>query len=457
MTRLDSRGQLLLMLSTPLNRTQYLGYGFLLIGLKYLVETILVRVVTGKFFSIFEFFNPVLTTRIEDFADYPILAWGIFLWSLPFLGLALNLSVRRAIDSDGISPWMSLLILVPGLNVVLVIVLALTPSDPRRAYPNEFADDQDDLIHHETSVVTAIVVGLGIGAMMMAVSVLYLKTYGSGLFVATPIVMGATTSFFYNRRKLRSLGASVGIGGLVIVIGSVALLLFALEGAVCIVMALPLIVPLGVIGGLIGMLIAQVAIEDDQFPHISAVVICLPIFAGIETYLNQSRETVVMTSIEIDAPPEKVWESVVAFPDIDSPPPWYFHLGIATPLRARIEGHGPGAIRYCEFTTGTFVEPITQWDRPRRLAFQVTEQPDPLIEMSPIGHIHPPHLDGYMQSNRGEFRLIELPNGRTRLEGRTWYELKMFPQAFWMLWSDAIVHRIHQRVLEHIRDQAEPA
>jgi len=31
----------------------------------------------------------------------------------------------------------------------------------------------------------------------------------------------------------------------------------------------------------------------------------------------------------------------------------------------------------------------------------------------------------------------------------------MWPGAYWRLWSGAIVHRIHARVLEHLRDLAE--
>jgi len=49
---------------------------------------------------------------------------------------------------------------------------------------------------------------------------------------------------------------------------------------------------------------------------------------------------------------------------------------------------------------------------------------------------------------------IPLPGGRTRLEGSTWYELDLAPQAYWSIWSDLIVHRIHRRVLEHIRREA---
>jgi hypothetical protein len=150
-----------------------------------------------------------------------------------------------------------------------------------------------------------------------------------------------------------------------------------------------------------------------------------------------------------------VWKHVVEFSEITEPPEWYFRMGIASPSRARIDGAGVGAIRHCEFTTGAFVEPITVWQPPHRLAFDVTQQPEPMFELSPYRHIHPPHLAGSFQSERGEFRIIGLPDNRTRLEGRTWYKLKIYPLAYWTIWTDAILHRIHGRVLRHIRQTAE--
>ena len=52
---------------------------------------------------------------------------------------------------------------------------------------------------------------------------------------------------------------------------------------------------------------------------------------------------------------------------------------------------------------------------------------------------------------RVEAGLRPLPGGRTRLEGRTRYEMRVFPAAYWGLWSDALIHAIHTRVLEHIQ------
>ncbi len=31
----------------------------------------------------------------------------------------------------------------------------------------------------------------------------------------------------------------------------------------------------------------------------------------------------------------------------------------------------------------------------------------------------------------------------------------LFPQLYWNLWSDALIHRIHRRVLDHVKRRSE--
>jgi hypothetical protein len=148
-------------------------------------------------------------------------------------------------------------------------------------------------------------------------------------------------------------------------------------------------------------------------------------------------------------------DQVVAFPELDEPSEWYFRSGIAYPKRAWMESTGAGAMRYCEFSTGAFVEPIEIWDEPRLLRFRVTASPAPMTEMSPYAELVPEHLHGYFISKTGQFRLIRREGGHTLLEGTTCYQHGLWPGQYWRWWSDAIIHRIHLRVLNQIKSLSE--
>lgn len=83
--------------------------------------------------------------------------------------------------------------------------------------------------------------------------------------------------------------------------------------------------------------------------------------------------------------------------------------------------------------------------------------PPPLEDWTPYNRVYPPHLKKYFRVIEGEFVLTELPNGGTRIEGRTWYENEIWPAAYWMGISDFVIHRIHMRVLRHIKNLSETA
>lgn len=161
-----------------------------------------------------------------------------------------------------------------------------------------------------------------------------------------------------------------------------------------------------------------------------------------------------MTSVEINADPHSVWKNVIEFPQLKEPIEFIFKTGIAYPINAKIEETGVGAIRHCNFTTGSFVEPVTVWEEPRLLKFDVVKQPEPMKEIS-FWNIDAPHLHEYFVSKKGQFLLTELPNGKTRLEGTTWYYHKIKPAFYWQLWSDYIIYSIHDRVLTHIKENSE--
>jgi uncharacterized membrane protein YhaH (DUF805 family) len=463
----------------PVNRLVYGVTGFGLMAVKYIVEAGLIYYFTCDWLTPFEFVNPLLSERTRLAQAGPEwLGWVLFMWTLPFVWIAFSMSVRRVANA-GLSPWLGLLIFIPLLNLALMFIFAILPDRERMAGvvgddrpENYFAAPQtrgeywspeawrrtleDQTYSRTRRKMLAVSCSLAIGAVMLAIDVYGFDTYGISLFFATPLVMGTCCGFVYNRPESQSFAGTTGVVVLSLFIAGGVLLVVALEGLICVLMAFPLIVPLGIFGGFIGKAIADST--RAGYLGMLPVIISMPLLSATENFHEPPGETLVLTTVEVAAPPEVVWHYVVQFPDLPYPDEWYFGMGIAAPLRARIDGIGVGAKRYCEFTTGTFVEPVTAWEEPCRLAFDVADQPDPMFELSPYRYIHPPHMEhATLRSNRGEFQLIRLPNGKSRLEGRTWYQFAMYPQDYWTLWSHAIIHRIHRRVLLHIKELAEEA
>ncbi len=369
--------------------------------------------------------------------------------SLLFLWFGMTMTLLRLRDAGNSAGWAALFF-VPVLNLFLFLALMIVPHDERKR-----ARDLSGVLE---SALFAVIATVALAAAAIALATRALEMYGIGLFVAVPFCVGYLSAFLYARRHPDKPVHSLLIALLSLAVLGGFLLAVAWEGVVCIAMASPIAIVLSILGAYFGNRSAG----SRQAPRGPApaymAVIALPLFMLTEAALHPIAPLYrVDSEIVIDAPPLTVWKNVVTFSDIAGEPAWYFRAGIAYPIRARITGRGAGATRTCEFTTGTFIEPIEVWNEPRLLRFCVTANPPPMKELSPYGTIDAPHLHGFLVSKRGQFLLEPLPGGRTRLVGSTWYQHRLWPAPYWRLWSDAIIHRIHLRVLRHIKLLSEQA
>ncbi len=272
--------------------------------------------------------------------------------------------------------------------------------------------------------------------------------YGIALFVLIPLLLGMCSTIILGYENEISYKQARRIGFLTLLIFTCGLIVFAIEGLICIGMAAPFAILLTWIGTLIGYVIINRK-PNQSFNSILILVVLIPISAFTGNSVIPSVKPVV-TKIIIKAKPQTVWKNVIAFPALSKPDEIIFKIGISYPIKSRIEGEGIGAIRYCQFNTGDFVEPITKWDENKLLAFDVVEQPEPLKEIS-FWDVNSPHLHDYFVSKKGQFKITDLGNGTVELEGTTWYYHNIKPDFYWRLWSNMIIHDIHERVLNHIK------
>jgi hypothetical protein len=307
------------------------------------------------------------------------------------------------------------------------------------------------LNHRATATFLPAILGLG-GAWF---SIEEYEQYGWSLFLGLPVLVAFLASFCWSFKRHPSFASAYGVALMSILTLGGLILIFALDGLICLLMALPLSSILALVGAGLGRWVGGELATGRASTTASLLCLLFPLLVGFE-HTNPSEAVVreVTTAVWIDAPIGEVWKAVIAFPRIAETPRGVFQLGIAYPVEARIEGQGVGAIRYCTFSTGDFVEPIVEWEENARLTFDVTENPPPMKEITIYDDVHAPHLHGYMVSKRGQFRLSER-DGRVLLEGTTWYCHTISPEFYWGMISDEIIHRIHKRVLNHIKRHTE--
>ena len=364
-------------------------------------------------------------------------------------GLAL-LSFRRAATSR-FGYGFAAFAVVPALQIPAIALLALIPVSwgaPAPLPEDEIPESEFDAAH----ILQGLLAGVAIVVAAVLLSALTFGAYGWGLFVMTPFLVGVTTAYLANRRV--ALGGTdsmmlvLAAGGL----GTLALLMLALEGFMCILLVAPLAALVAAAGGGIGRA-AALARNARDAPLMSLAV--LPAIFALEAAMPPALPIEASHSIDIAAPPALVWSALTSPEPIAPPPGLVGRAGLAFPIRSRVIGEGVGAERLGLFSTGTARERITAWAPARTLAFEVLDQPPAMEEMSPWRHVHAPHVSGYFDTSETRFDLAPLPGGGTRLTVRAAHILRIDPVLYWEPIARWAIAGNLDRVLGDIRTKAE--
>ena len=157
----------------------------------------------------------------------------------------------------------------------------------------------------------------------------------------------------------------------------IAALALVWEGLICVIIWLPLVIILSTIGGLLAALLVNFFKSRRDRNYCLCAVAILPFIAAPLEHLRAvaSETNVVPTQIKIHAAPQAVWNQIRSVPLIserEQSSSFSHLLGFPRPLEAKLIGQGVGAVRNATFEHGVlFVETITEWDEPHRLAFSI--------------------------------------------------------------------------------------
>ncbi len=274
--------------------------------------------------------------------------------------------------------------------------------------------------------------------------------------VLGPLVMGLLTIRRAESREPSSVWQWIFAPWLSVILMMAVTALLNIEGAICIVMALPIALVCGSIGGVIGGLIGR------QRKLSSAATLCvavLPFLLGpIEaSFRSPDQIRTVSSDIRIHASSTTIWQNIERVPAIapsELRTAWTHRIGFPRPVEATLSYEGVGGVRHASFERGLlFIETITAWEPQHRIAFNIKADSAHIPTTTLDEHVT---IGGrYFDVLDGEYTLEALANGDTMLHLTSHQRLSTDFNGYAGLWTDAVMQNLQTSILEVIQHRCE--
>jgi hypothetical protein len=231
-----------------------------------------------------------------------------------------------------------------------------------------------------------------------------------GFMVFLPVAIGFVTILVVEWSRPQPVWMWFLLPWVPVAAGEVATMAAYWEGFICVVMFTPIALGASSLGGVAGGLIARYA-RSRRLRHTSLVsVMCLPLLiSAFEPRLLLHQDTRNVESvIDIQAPPETVWQNIERVPRIQAvelQPSWSHSIGFPDPVEATLSKEGVG---------GKFFDVL-----------------------------------------HGEYALDPLPNGRTRLHLTSRHRVSTDFNWYAHLWTDAVMRDLQRRILFVVKERSE--
>jgi hypothetical protein len=281
--------------------------------------------------------------------------------------------------------------------------------------------------------------------------------YGITLFLTIPatigLIWGYNTEYGKNKSARKSaLNLFLIVVGLCVVSG--LMILVGLEGAICVLMAMPFIfVPLYAMF-VIGMFAGYYDRKRTLNSIFIFVLLVNPASYVFDTYTTPIRDKVT-TEIIVDSPSEKVWQALSTKIFFDKPDFILFEKGVSYPKSIELIDKNGSKSYNCKTNNDQLNLIIDEFKENQKVKFSLENQTVPMKELSPYEEIDAKHLHEYFIVDYGQISLEKINGNKTKIIAETEYSYKIAPKWYWKKWSNYILDKMQFHVLNSIKKQSE--
>ncbi|WP_093026114.1 SRPBCC family protein [Pustulibacterium marinum] len=271
-----------------------------------------------------------------------------------------------------------------------------------------------------------------------------------------PTIVGALTVYLSSVEKAKSMKYRIFMPWIPLFLFLAITLVIGIEGWACWLMILPVFLLTASLGGLLG---GYLKTRKQNHRLNFSLLVLLPFLIGpLESAIDTIPGTYkAYTSIDIDAPAEKIWSLVTRVQEIPaSQDKGYLTrmLGFPRPIKAELNFEGVGGYREAIFTKGlVFHETVTEYIPQQKMVFTIKAYPHEIPSTTLDEHVV---IGGdYFDVLNGTYELEALPNGKQRLHLYSHFKMNTTFNFYAGWWGKWIMKDIQNNILQIEKKRAE--
>ena len=284
-----------------------------------------------------------------------------------------------------------------------------------------------------------------------AIATFLLCTLGFTLFHFELVGLGYTFFIVVPLCIGYSLGIKLDWGISLVIAVMIGLTLFffllltaGFEGLVCVIMLLPIFIPVVLIGILIGYNLRKRSLKTDKknIIKISLYPLIVLLFSGgIEHFFSNKFENAkIESTIYLPYEASTVYDFIKSVDTLAGKRSLLMNLGLSVPQKCVLEKEEVGAKRTCYFENGTIEEKVTDIKRGEYIKMKVTNY----------------DLPGFKWLKFDDAIYLFIQEGdSTRLTRITTYQSQLKPRIYWEFWERQAIEAQHEYVLNDLKRRLE--
>lgn len=257
--------------------------------------------------------------------------------------------------------------------------------------------------------------------------------YGWAFFILLPIVLGVSIGALPNK-KIAAIGVFIGT-----FIFFLLLLIGKLEGFICVLMTIPIIIPMIFLGAVISHLLKRFRIIKSTNKLNTLIIPFFIFLSGIPLENKKKSPEIINIETEVILPYSniKVYNAIKNVDTLDVNKPFLMKLDLPIPQKCILEKEEVGALRTCYFEGGKIVERVTALEKGK------------LLKMDVIDY----ELTGrkWLGFKEAIYTFDKVNDSTCKMTRITTYTSKLYPRKYWKPLEKIGIEQEHLYVIDNLK------